>query len=46
MYLIPFCKENIGDYETYNQMKNKIINDLNINTIHNPTPYIIGQKIK
>ena len=29
--LIPHNKENIGDYETYKQMKNKIINDLNIN---------------
>ena len=44
--LIPRNKANIGDYETYNQMKNKIINDLNIKTLNNPTQYIIDQKLE
>ena len=35
--LDPYNKEYIGDYETYKQMKNKIINDLNIIILKNKT---------
>ena len=42
--LIPLNKENIGDYETYKQMKNKIINDLDIIIDLNISKNIIVKK--